>query len=63
MPTAERWKEKRNPNEWRRKLPVEAASGLNDGLGSDEAITIGRSLYWIEMVWIGFRCWSGWKFR
>ena len=33
MPTAARWEEKRNPNEWRRTLPVEAASGLNDGLG------------------------------
>jgi len=26
--------EKSNPNEWRRKLPVEAASGLNDWLGA-----------------------------
>jgi hypothetical protein len=27
--------ETRNPSEWRRKLPVEAASGLNDWLGSE----------------------------
>ena len=33
MPTAARWEEMRNPNDWRRKLPVEAASGLNDWLG------------------------------
>jgi hypothetical protein len=34
VPTAARREETRNPNEWRRKLPVEAASGLNDLLGS-----------------------------
>jgi len=34
VPTAARWEEMRNPNEWRRRLPVEAASGLNDGLGA-----------------------------
>jgi len=31
---AARWEEMRNPNEWRRKLPVEAASELNDWLGA-----------------------------
>ena len=34
MPTAARWEETRNPNEWRRKLQVEAASGLNERLGA-----------------------------
>jgi hypothetical protein len=29
--------EMRNPSEWRRKSTVEAASGLNDGLGGDGA--------------------------
>ena len=44
MPTAARWEETRNPSEWRRKLPVEAASGLNDGLGSCDGVAaaLGR---------------------
>ena len=33
MPIAARWEEMGNRDERWRKLPVEAASGLNDGLG------------------------------
>lgn len=34
MPPAPRWKGTRNRDERRRKPPVEAASELNDGLGT-----------------------------
>jgi hypothetical protein len=41
----------RNPNDWRRKSPVEAASELNDGLGVDGAFMIQCELgQWIKIV-------------